>query len=106
MTSVEPSRERIPVAGPWVTELEVRYVSDAANKAEMVKFFEKYTKTNTKDSEIAFDFMLPLWQSQKVPLMTKEAIVNVLSFLSEPKARSADPNALYDNSFLDAIGKQ
>ena len=30
MTAAEPSVERIPVAGPWVTELEVRYVSDAA----------------------------------------------------------------------------
>jgi len=81
------------------------YLSNPANKADAIKIFEQYTKTDAKDSETAYNFMLPLWQSQKVPYMTDEAIANVLSFLAEPRAKSADPKQFYDNSYLQAVAK-
>jgi ABC-type nitrate/sulfonate/bicarbonate transport system substrate-binding protein len=80
-----------------------QYVSDPANKATMLKIFEQYTKSDANDSEIAYNFMLPLWQSQKVPYMTDDAIRNVLQFLSDPQAAKADPKQFYDNSYLQAI---
>ncbi|HLG70370.1 MAG TPA: ABC transporter substrate-binding protein [Chloroflexota bacterium] len=80
-----------------------QYVSDPANKATMLKIFEQYTKSDAADSEVAYNFMLPLWQSQKVPYMTDEAIKNVLQFLSDPAAAKADPKQFYDNSYLQAV---
>jgi len=82
-----------------------KFGSDPANKATVLKIFQQYTKTNEADSESAYNFMLPLWQSQKVPYMTDDAIANVLSFLADPKAKSADPKDFYDNSLLQAVAK-
>jgi len=81
------------------------YLSDTANKAAVLTVFEKYTKTDAKDSEVAYNFMLPLWQSQKVPYLNNEAIGNVLGFLADPKAKSSDPKQFYDNSWIEAIAK-
>lgn len=83
-----------------------RYLSEPANKAAVLKVFEQYTKTDESDSDSAYEFMLPLWQSQKVPYMTDEAIKNVLSYISDPKAQSADPKQFYDNSMLQTIAKE
>lgn len=80
-----------------------QYISDPANNAQMIKIFEQYTKSDAKNSEIAYKFMLPLWQSQKVPYMTDEAISNVLQFLSDPRAAKADAKQFYDNSYLEAV---
>jgi ABC-type nitrate/sulfonate/bicarbonate transport system substrate-binding protein len=82
-----------------------QYLSDPANKAQVLKIFEQYTKTDEHDSQVAYDFMLPLWQSQKVPYMTDDAIKNVLSFIGDPQAKDADPKQFYDNSWLSAIAK-
>ncbi|MFI5268266.1 MAG: hypothetical protein ACHQ7M_12905, partial [Chloroflexota bacterium] len=82
-----------------------QYISNPANKDQMLKIFEQYTKRNANDSEIAYNFMLPLWQSQKVPYMTEDATKNVLSFLLDPEAVKADPKQFYDNSYLEAIAK-
>ncbi|MFI5269524.1 MAG: ABC transporter substrate-binding protein, partial [Chloroflexota bacterium] len=82
-----------------------QYISNPANKSEMLKIFEQYTKSNAGDSEIAYNFMLSLWQSQKVPYMTDEATKNVLTFLVDPEAVKADPKQFYDNSYLEAIAK-
>ena len=82
-----------------------QYISNPANKDNMIKIFEQYTKSNASDSESAYEFMLPLWQSQKVPYLTDDAIKNVLTFLSDPAAKSANPKQFYDNSYLEAIAK-
>jgi NitT/TauT family transport system substrate-binding protein len=82
-----------------------QYVSDTANKDAMLKIFEQYTKTDAADSQSAYDFMVPLWQSQKVPYMTDDAIKDVLQFIHDPTAASADPKQFYDNSYLEAIAK-
>ena len=81
------------------------YLSNPANKAAVLKVFEQYTKTDATKSEAAYNFMLPLWQSQKVPYLSSQAIGNVLGFLADPKAKSADPKQFYDNSYLEAIAK-
>jgi ABC-type nitrate/sulfonate/bicarbonate transport system substrate-binding protein len=83
-----------------------QYLSNPDNKAAVLKVFEQYTKTNEADSDSAYEFMLPLWQTQKVPYMTDEAIKNVLQFISDPKAKSADPKQFYDNSILQDVAKQ
>ncbi|HEY8693688.1 MAG TPA: ABC transporter substrate-binding protein [Chloroflexota bacterium] len=82
-----------------------QFISNPANKAQMLTIFEKYTKSDANNSEIAYKFMLPLWQSQKVPYMTAEATKNVLTFISDPQAQNADPKQFYDNSPLEAIAK-
>jgi ABC-type nitrate/sulfonate/bicarbonate transport system substrate-binding protein len=83
-----------------------QYLSDPANKPEVVKVLEQYTKTEAKSSEIAYDFMLPLWQSQKVPFLTNEAIANVLEFSADQAVKGVDPKQLYDNSLLEAVSKE
>lgn len=99
------TRDRADVAKRLLTSyLQAwRFVGDPANKAEVLKIFVQYMKTNEADSESAYNFMLPLWQSQKTPYMTDEAIKNVLQFISDPKAKAADPKQFYDNSLLQGI---
>jgi NitT/TauT family transport system substrate-binding protein len=82
-----------------------QYVSDPANKDEMLKIFQQYTKSDAADSQSAYEFMLPLWQSQKVPYMTDDAVKDVLQFIHDPTAAKADPKQFYDNSYLAAIAK-
>ncbi len=82
------------------------YLGNPANKAGIVKVLEQYTKTDANDAEVAYNFMLPLWQSQKVPYLTKEAVANVLEFISDPKAKGADPMQFYDNGLLEKVAKE
>jgi ABC-type nitrate/sulfonate/bicarbonate transport system substrate-binding protein len=83
-----------------------KYLNDPANKASVVKIFEQYTKTETADAEMAYNVMLPQWQSEPVPYLSDPGIQNVITFLADPKARDADPKQFYDNSFLKAIASQ
>lgn len=81
------------------------YCSDPANKADMVKILEQYTKTDEKASTVAYDFMLPLWQSQKVPVMQDAAVANVLEFSADPKVKGADAKQFFDNTLIQAVSQ-
>jgi ABC-type nitrate/sulfonate/bicarbonate transport system substrate-binding protein len=83
-----------------------RYISDPANKDDVVKVIGQYSKSDAKISAVAYDFMLPLWQSEKVPLILDDAIKNVLEFAGDTTVKNTDPKHLYDNSYLDAVSKE
>jgi ABC-type nitrate/sulfonate/bicarbonate transport system substrate-binding protein len=83
-----------------------RFVSNPANKAEMVKIFEKYAKADEKTAEGGYLAQLPVWQSQKVPVVTLEAFSNDLLFASDPKLQSADPKQFFDNSHIEAVAAE
>jgi NitT/TauT family transport system substrate-binding protein len=82
------------------------YVADPANRADVIKLFEQYTKTDSRLSTGTYEYMLPLWQGSKVPAVHVEAIANAISFAPDPKVKSADPNQFFDNSLLEAVAKE
>jgi ABC-type nitrate/sulfonate/bicarbonate transport system substrate-binding protein len=83
-----------------------RFAADPANKDQMIKYFEQYTKTEAKLSEGAYQYMVPIWNGAKVPDVSAEAISNALSFATDPKVKNADPKQFFDNSLLDEIAKE
>ncbi|MFI5266790.1 MAG: ABC transporter substrate-binding protein [Chloroflexota bacterium] len=83
-----------------------RYCADPANRADMVKIFEKYTTADAKVSELGYDAQLPVWQLRKVPSVNLEAFRNTLSFGSDPKIKGIDPTQFFDNSFIDAVAAE
>ena len=68
-----------------------RYSGDPANRDEMIKYFEQYTKTEPKLATGAYEYMVPIWNSHKVPDVSADAISNALSFSPDAKVRTADP---------------
>lgn len=83
-----------------------QYCAEPANRAEMVKIFEKYTTANAQISEMGYDAQLPVWQLRKVPAVNLEAFGNTLTFGSDPKIKGVDPKQFFDNSFIEAVAAQ
>jgi NitT/TauT family transport system substrate-binding protein len=83
-----------------------RYSADPANRAELIKYFMQYTKTDERLATAAYEYMVPLWNKYKVPDVSAEAITNALSFSTDAKLKSADPTQFFDNSILDEIAKE
>ena len=78
-----------------------RFASDPANKAEMVKIFQKYTSTDARVSEDGYSAQLPVWQLTKTPAVNAEAFANTLKFGSSDKIKGVDPKQFFDNSFIE-----
>ena len=77
-----------------------RFASDPANKAEMIKIFQKYTSTEAKVSEDGYSAQLPVWQLTKTPEVNAEAFANTLKFGSSDKIKGVDPKQFFDNSLI------
>ena len=64
----------------------------------------KYTKTtDTADLDNSYQTFLPAWE--KLPLIPAAAVQTMLDFATHPKAKTAKPETLIDNSILNEIGK-
>lgn len=83
-----------------------QYCGNPANKADMIKLFAQYMKVDDRLAESAYQYMLPLWNGNKVPIVSADAIKNALSFQNDPKVKSADPAQFFDNSLIEAAAKE
>ena len=77
----------------------------ARTDAELAKqIIGKYTKTtDTADLENSYQTFLPAWE--KLPVVPAAAVQTMLNFATNPKAKTANPESLIDNSILNEIGK-
>jgi NitT/TauT family transport system substrate-binding protein len=79
------------------------YLGDPANKANVIKILQKYTKSDDRLAAIGYDGFYPVWASQKVPTIDPRAMASVLAFSTEPAAKNAKPEQFIDNSIIQSI---
>ena len=80
-----------------------RFVADPANRGTVVTVLAKYTETDERLAGLAYESMVPIWSTAKVPRVTREAVVNLLEVSGVANAQSANPEQFYDNSLIDAL---
>ncbi|HLG74143.1 MAG TPA: ABC transporter substrate-binding protein [Chloroflexota bacterium] len=83
-----------------------RFASDPANKAAMVKIFQKYTSQDAAVSEEGYAAQLPVWQLTRTPAVNAEAFGNTLTFGSSDKIKGVDPKQFFDNSYIEEVAAQ
>jgi NitT/TauT family transport system substrate-binding protein len=81
-----------------------KFVADPANKAAVVTVLAKYTETDERLAGLAYESMVPIWTTVKVPRVNREAVVNLLEVSGVANAQSANPDQFYDNSVIDSLG--
>ena len=79
------------------------FVADPANKAAVVTVLAKYTETDERLAGLAYESMVPIWTTVKVPRVNREAVVNLLEVSGVANAQSANPEQFYDNSVIDSV---
>ena len=80
-----------------------RFVADPANRAAVVPILAKYTETDERLAGLAYESMVPIWTTLKVPRVSREAVVNLLEVSGLASAQTANPEQFYDDSLLDAL---
>jgi NitT/TauT family transport system substrate-binding protein len=80
-----------------------RFVADPANRPAVVAVLAKYTESDERLAGLAYESMVPVWSTVKVPRVTREAVVNLLDVSGVPNAQSASPEQFYDNSIIDSL---
>ena len=79
------------------------FVADPANKPAVVTVLAKYTETDERLAALAYEAMVPVWSTVKVPRVAREAVVNLLEVSGVANVQSASPEQLYDNSLIDSL---
>jgi len=79
------------------------FLADPANKPAAVPILAKYTETDERLAGLAYDAMVPIWTTVKVPHVTREAVLNLLEVSGVASAQSATPEQFYDNSIIDSL---
>ncbi|HLG73254.1 MAG TPA: ABC transporter substrate-binding protein [Chloroflexota bacterium] len=81
------------------------YAADPANKPEMLKIIGQYGKVDAHFSELGYEMIVPVWQGKKVPTIDPQSVANVLMFLNNPKAKTAQPSEFIDNSLMEEVAR-
>jgi NitT/TauT family transport system substrate-binding protein len=79
------------------------FVADPANKPAVVTVLAKYTETDERLAALAYEAMVPIWSTVKVPRVAREAVANLLEVSGVASAQSASPEQFYDNSLIDSL---
>ncbi len=79
------------------------YCADPANKPELLTIIGQYGKADDRVSEIGYQSIVDVWQRKKVPTIDPESVANILQFLNNPKAKTAQPADFLDNSILESL---
>ena len=52
---------------------------------------------------LAYESMVPIWSTFKVPRVMREAVVNLLEVSGVANAQAANPEQFYDDSLIDSL---
>jgi NitT/TauT family transport system substrate-binding protein len=79
------------------------FVADPANKPAVVSVLAKYTESDERLAALAYEAMVPIWSTVKVPRVTRDAVVNLLEVSGVPNAQAANPEQFFDNALIDSL---
>jgi len=79
------------------------FITNPANKDAVVKALASQTKSDAALAITGYDYMLPVWQTKKVPTVDPRGIATAISLADDPKAANLKPEDLIDNSILESL---
>jgi ABC-type nitrate/sulfonate/bicarbonate transport system substrate-binding protein len=81
-----------------------KFCTDPANEAAVEQTLAKWTKSDLAAAKVGYDYLLPAWKREGMPMVSIEGLKSIAAISDNPKARGANVSQFVDNSLLESLG--